>query len=122
MAVYKRGDVWWYKFFFAGRDIRESAKTSSKTVAREAERQRRRELEEGYNNLGDKRDERVQPLSAVVKTYLDEYPLKHRSSTFATYALGHVVRHLGKLLVVDITGYGEAIPGHSAQGKGVTKE
>jgi integrase len=103
MAVYKRGGVWWYKFRFAGRMIRESAKTESKTVARHAEKQRGRELEEGYNNIGDRRDERIQPLSAIAKTYLDEYKLKHRSGTFAIYALGHVVRHLGKLLVVDVS-------------------
>ena len=103
MGVYKRGDVWWYKFKFAGRTIRESAKSNSKTVARESERQRRRELEEGYNNLGDRRDERIQPVSAVAKAYLDDYKLKHRSGTFAEYALGHVTRHLGKLLVVDVS-------------------
>jgi integrase len=103
MAVYKRGGVWWYKFRFAGRMIRESAKTESKTVARHAEKQRGRELEEGYNNIGDRRDERIQPLSAIAKAYLDEYKLKHRSGTFATYALRHVVRHVGKLLVVDVS-------------------
>jgi integrase len=103
MSVFKRGDVWWYKFRFAGRMIRESAKTESKTVARNAEHERRRELEEGYNNIGDRRDERIQPVSALVKAYLEEYPLKHRSFTFAEYALGHVVRHLGKLLVVDVS-------------------
>jgi hypothetical protein len=101
MAVYKRGGVWWYKFRFAGRMIRESAKTESKTVARDAEKQRTRELEEGYNNIGDRREERIQPISAIAKEYLEEYKLKHRSVTFATYAVGHVVRHLGKLLAVD---------------------
>jgi integrase len=60
-------------------------------------------LEEGYNNIGDKRDERVQPLSAIAKQYLDDYKLKHRSGTFAEYAVGHVVRHFGKLLIVDIS-------------------
>lgn len=102
MGVYKRGGVWWYKFRFAGRTIRESTKTTSKTVAREAERQRRRDLEEGYNNISDRRDERIQPVSAVAEAYLDDYKLKHRSGTFAEYAIGHVVRHLGKLLLVDV--------------------
>ncbi len=101
MAVYKRGGVWWYKFRFAGRMIRESAKTESKTVARNAEKQRTRELEKGYNNIGDRRDERIQPISAIAKEYLEDYKLKHRSATFASYAVGHVVRHLGKLLAVD---------------------
>ena len=36
MAVFKRGTTWWYKFRFAGRLIRESTKTHSKTVARDA--------------------------------------------------------------------------------------
>ena len=44
MAVYQRGNVYWYKFKFGNRLIRESAKTHLKTLAREAERQRRREL------------------------------------------------------------------------------
>ena len=38
MSLYKRGDVWWYKFRFAGRVIRESSKSESKTVAKDAER------------------------------------------------------------------------------------
>ena len=46
MAVYKRGQVWWYEFIFAGRRVRESVKTHSKTVAKLAEQKRRRELEE----------------------------------------------------------------------------
>jgi integrase len=103
MGVYLRGSTWWYKFQFADRVIRESAKTTSKTVARQAEWQRRRELEQGYNNIGDRRGERIQPLAAIAKAYLDDYKLKHRSGTFAMYAVGHVVRHLGSLLVVDIS-------------------
>jgi hypothetical protein len=38
MADFKRGDVWWYKFYFAGRLIGESSKSTSKTVARDAEK------------------------------------------------------------------------------------
>jgi hypothetical protein len=49
MSVYKRGGTYWFKFLFQGQVIRESAKTDSKTVAREAERARRRDLELGYN-------------------------------------------------------------------------
>ena len=38
MSLYRRGDVWWYKFRFAGQMIRESSKSEGKTVAKEAER------------------------------------------------------------------------------------
>ena len=65
MSIYKRGEVYWYKFRFAGREIRESAKTALKTLAKKAEEKRRRELEEGYNDLLDHRDARVQKLSVV---------------------------------------------------------
>lgn len=49
MSVYKRSQTYWFKFLFQGQLIRESAKTNSKTVAREAERARRRELELAVN-------------------------------------------------------------------------
>jgi len=51
MSVYKRGGVWWYEFSFQGQRIRDSAKTNSKTIAREAERARRRELERSSNRI-----------------------------------------------------------------------
>src|SRR5262249_5934380 len=103
MSLFQRGDVWWYKFRFANRLIRESTKSTSKTVAKDAEKKRRRELEEAYNNLTDTRDTRIQTLSAIAEAYLEEYNLRHRSGTFAAYALGHVTRHLGKLMQVDIS-------------------
>src|SRR5947207_1767815 len=49
MALFQRGEIWWYEFNFARRRIRESAKTRSKTVAKQAEKNRRRELENGFN-------------------------------------------------------------------------
>lgn len=45
------GAIWWYRFRFAGRMIHESARTQSKTLVREAERNRRRELEERINGI-----------------------------------------------------------------------
>jgi integrase len=103
MAVYKRGDVWWYKFRFANRMIRESAKTGSKTVAKDAEQKRRRELEEAYNNLSDRREQRVQTVKQVAESYLADYKLRHRSGVFAEYAMGHLNRLLGNAMQVDIS-------------------
>lgn len=56
MAVFPRGKVWWYKFCFAGQLIRESSKSTSKTVTKNAENQRWRELEQGFNNVQMRRD------------------------------------------------------------------
>ena len=47
----KVSDIWWYKFTFAGQGIRESSKSSSKTVAKDAERARRREMELAINRI-----------------------------------------------------------------------
>ncbi len=102
MALFKRGGVWWYKFYFAGQPIRESSKSSSKTVAKNAEQQRRRELETGFHNVKEARQQRIRHLRDVVDEYLVSYMLRYRSATFATYALGHVSRILGTELVVDI--------------------
>ena len=60
--LYRRGQVWWYKFKFAGRAFVESAKTSSKEIARRAELKRRRELEEGFHGL--KKREAPQTLTS----------------------------------------------------------
>ncbi len=51
--IYKRGKqgTYWFRFRFAGRFIHESARTKSKTLARDAERQRRRELELSWNRV-----------------------------------------------------------------------
>ncbi|MGB8031770.1 MAG: hypothetical protein WCF30_19115, partial [Terracidiphilus sp.] len=56
MAVFPRGRFWWYKFYFAGQFIRESCKSTSKTVAKNAESQKRRELEQGFNNIEKRRE------------------------------------------------------------------
>ena len=102
MAIFLRGDVYWYEFSFAGRRIRESSKTASKTLAKNAEKRRRRELEEGFNNFTDTRHERVRTLADTADDYLDSYRLRHpQSATFATYAARHIKRLLGTKMVVD---------------------
>ena len=102
MAVFPRGKIWWYKFYFAGQFIRESSKSTSKTVAKNAENQRRRELEQGFNNVQTRRENRVRQLRDVAEDYLADYRLRFRGVTFAEYAVGHVVGHLGEKLLVDI--------------------
>jgi integrase len=103
MAVSKRGRIWWYYFLFAGKNIRESAKTTSKTVAKQAEQNRRRELELGFNGIVDVREKRIRSLDELASPYLEQYRLRNKSGVYAKYAVGHVTRHLGKIMVVDVT-------------------
>jgi integrase len=51
MSVFRRGKVYWFEFNFNGSRIRETARTTSKTIAKQAEMQRRRELEIGVNRI-----------------------------------------------------------------------
>ena len=112
MSVYKRGEsgVFWYSFVFAGKRIQESAKTKSKTLAKEAEKARRRELELGYNGLTDNRDQRVRTFEALAAEYLEDYALRHKSVSFARAAVGHLTRLIGRTIVAavseaTVTGY-----------------
>jgi integrase len=99
----KPAAVWWYKFYFAGQCIRESAKTTSKTLAKQAEQNRRRELEEGFNGITDRREERIRTIKDLADTYLDAYKLRMKAVPFAEYALGHLTQHLGKQMAIEVT-------------------
>jgi len=105
MALFKRGEVWWYEFTFAGRRIRESAKTSRKTIAKEAEANRRAELERTLAGMpAEKRENRILSVGEIVRRYRDNYPLTHRPSSvaFSRKRLAWVERHLGAVLLGDL--------------------
>jgi integrase len=128
MAIFQRGGVWWYEFSFAGRRIRESSKSASKTLARTAERNRKRELEEGFNNVSDTRHERVRTIDDMADAYLEAYKLRHpQSATFAEYAVAHVKRIVGSKMFVDcneatVTSYQNARLQEGAAPKTVNEE
>jgi integrase len=105
MSVYKRGDTWWYKFKFAGQSIRESAKTSSKTVAKSAQRTRRRELEEGFNGIS--KPQRAQLFNVAAEAWIaaKQAHLSPRSVTIEKLNLKHLKPSFGGMLVCDIRPY-----------------
>ena len=106
MAVYKRGDVYWYEFIFAGKRVRESAKTTSKTIAQESEKARRRGLERTRAGLpAEKREDRIKSVSELVPVYRDAYGSSHREQSilFVKGRLAHVTRLLGTALLPDLT-------------------
>jgi integrase len=68
-----------------------------------AEQKRRRELDEGFNGITDNRDARIRTIAELGAEYFEDYKLRHKAVAFAEYALGHVARHLGELMAVDIS-------------------
>lgn len=103
--LYRRGQIWWYEFLFMGQRVRESSHSPSKTVAREAQHHRRRELEESVNGL---RDKRRRPLlfSVAAKEYLEWKQGEVKASTYRieSKSLDHLLPVFGKLLLADING------------------
>lgn len=84
--------------------IKEPAKTKSKTVAKNAEKRRRRELEGGFNGLTDIRNERIRKVRDLADVFLEDYRIRQpKSATFAEYAICHVSRLLGAAMAVDLT-------------------
>jgi len=101
MAVYKRGGTWWYKFKFEGQVIRESAKTCSKTVAREAEKARRRKLEEGFNGI--RRRDRAPLLKSAADAWLDsKTALTPLGRAYYSIYAAKLKREIGARLISDI--------------------
>jgi integrase len=104
MSIFKRGNVWWYEFAFQGQRIRQSSKSPVKAVCLQAERERRRELERGANNL----EKAVKPklFSGAVKAYLLEREAHWSPKTREMHSnsLRHLEPHFGKLLLSEIRG------------------
>lgn len=95
--------MWWYKFRFAGQMIRESSKSESKTVAKEAERSRRRELEESYNQI--KRRTLPPTFERAGSDWLDAEKPHLAERTYEIYEVAfrcHLKPILGSLLLCDI--------------------
>src|SRR5665213_1948623 len=99
----KQSRHWWYEFVFAGKRIRECTESTRKTIAQDAEKNRRLELERSFNAVEDRRHERIRSVSEVADQFFEDYKVRNpRSETFADYALGHVKRLLGKTMVIDV--------------------
>jgi integrase len=102
MSVYKRGDVWWYKFHFAGQEIRESSKSESKMMAKDAERARRRQLEESFNSI---KPRKVSPNFSVASSNWLNMRTSIAPATERSYklAISQLLKDFGKQLLSDIS-------------------
>jgi integrase len=103
--LYKRGKkgTWYYSFEFGGKRIHESSKSTSKTVAREAERSRRRQLELTYNQITKRTlppslERAAADWSAAAKPHLAE----RTSAIYGDAVRLHLKPALGSLLLCDI--------------------
>lgn len=103
--IYKRGKkgTYWFRFRFAGRFVHESTRTKSKTLARDAERQRRRELETKWNRI----ERRTLPprFEQAAAQWLEQAKPHLAERTHDIYDVAircHLSPALGSLLLCDI--------------------
>ena len=69
MAVFKRGNVWWYKFNFRGEQIRESTKQKNKRVAEQIEAAHKTGLAKGEVGIRDRKP--VPTLAAFAPRFIE---------------------------------------------------
>jgi integrase len=112
MAVYKpkrkgtESKYYIYEFIYQGKRFQGSTGVSTKTAAKEVERQRKAELERAHSGLpSEQKLKRILTVSEIVEPYLTSYALNHResSSKFAQTKLQNVIRLLGSVLLSDLT-------------------
>jgi integrase len=103
MSVYKRGDVYWYDFWFNGSHIRDSAHTNSKTIAKQAEQQRRRDLERAINRIS--KPARMPLFKIAANRLVEDKRARraHNTGELYKYALKPVIQEFGGRLVCDIS-------------------
>lgn len=105
MSLYRQrgSSIWWYEFQFSGQRIRESSKTKSRKLAQEAERTRRRQLEERYNDI--KKPEPPKTFSVAATEFIAVQRTKVAASTMAIITRGvrYLLPYVGKKTLSDIT-------------------
>lgn len=99
---YKGSKVWTMDFMFHGQRVRESTGTTSKTLAVDIERKRRRDLEAGA--AGIKKRKPAQLLSVASEAWIEskEGKVSARSIAIEGANLKHILPELGKKLVTDL--------------------
>jgi integrase len=102
MSVYKRGETYWYKFSIGGRLVRESTHTNSKSIARDAERARRRQLEQSINGI-TKRERLPLFKLAADEWFASKIALTPLGRAYYAQYIGKLKKHFGVCLVSDIT-------------------
>ena len=78
MGIYKRGEVYWYKFMWQGRSVRESTKQGNDKVARQMEAAHRTSFAKGEVGIGRRNPFGLLPSSAENALLHGQSPPVHR--------------------------------------------
>jgi len=103
----RQSKVYWYDFTYLGQRIRESANTTRRSVAENAEYERRKSLENSAT--GGKiqliRQKRLKRVADALGEYERTYAVNHRESglQIVKERSAHLSKHLGDVIAVDLT-------------------
>jgi integrase len=103
----RQSKVYWYDFTYCGQRIRESAKTTRRSAAENAEYERRKSLENSV--VGGKvkviRQKRLRRVKQALADYQKAYAVNHRLKgvQLIQERAPHLLRHLGDAIAVDLT-------------------
>jgi integrase len=102
MSLYRRGNVWWYRFEFLGSLIRESTGLTNKAAARAAEDKRHTALREA--GAGVTRRLRAPMFSKAADDYLKakRADWAQKTAIIERTNLAHLAPSFGKKLLTDI--------------------
>jgi len=100
-TIYKRGDIWWIKYYRNGKGFRESTKSSKKMVAKRLLDRREGEIANG--KLPSILFEKV-TFDELAEDFLRDYRINQKKSLVrAERSVGHLNRFFGEMRVVEIT-------------------
>jgi len=77
VGIYKRGEVYWYKFMWQGRSVRESTKQGNDKVARQMEAAHRTSLAKGEVGIREKKV--VPTLAAFLENRIEPWASRRNS-------------------------------------------
>ena len=99
-------DVYWCDFTYQHRRIRESTGQTLKTLARNYEDRRRRELENAVAGVAvPKAEDRIRDVKSIVEAWIEVRTAgkKPRTKDYIRERCAHLIKHLGGRLACDIT-------------------
>jgi len=98
--------VWWLDFNICGRRIRESTGVTRKTLAVEAEKRRKLDLERSLAGLPtESKESRIRTVGEVCEAYRNRYAQGHKpkSLTWVNERLAPILRHLAGVVLPDLS-------------------
>src|SRR5215813_239967 len=100
-TVYRRGGIWWIRYWYRSHDYRESSHSESEAIARRLLEKRLGEI--GRGRLMGPSEERV-TFDDLANALVTEYQINaKRSVRSVQLSIVHLERSLGPLRAVDIT-------------------